>query len=166
MTKKIVVLAMVTSILISACQINPKKGNEANKKTVAMEIEDKARMTNIPFTVAKNYFVKNTVKKLDNPKIKTVSKFNEVFGMATTMGNDGKPTEIDFQKKYVIAVVLPETDLMTTINPVSLQKNGSGKIILIYRKTVGQKQTYTISPNFIIIVDKSENGSIELREEK
>ncbi len=126
----------------------------------------KNQVINIAFTEAKNYFVKNTIGKLDNPKIDTAEKFNQIFGMATTMGRDGKPTEIDFKKQYVIAVILPETDFMTTITPVSLQKDEMGKITLIYNKVVGSKQTYTIRPSFEIIVDKTENGSIELKEQK
>ena len=131
-----------------------------------LDSEIKNQMINITFTVAKNYFVKNTIDKLVNPKIETAEKFNEIYGMATTMGKDGKPTEIDFKKQYVIAVILPETDLMTTIDPVSLQKDDNGKITLTYKKVVGQKQTYTIKPSFEIIVSKTENGTIELKEQK
>ncbi|MBK8626492.1 MAG: hypothetical protein IPN86_13270 [Saprospiraceae bacterium] len=124
-------------------------------------------LTDIPFTFAKNYFVNNNVEKLDNPKIETVEVFNEIFGMATTMSKDGKPTEIDFDRQYVIAVILPETDLLTTIVPVSLQKDEIAKITLTYKTSVGQKQTYTSRrPSFAIIVDKKENGIIELKEQK
>ena len=52
----------------------------------------------VSYILAANYFVKNTVNQLDNPKIETAEKFNEIFGMATTMGKEGKPTEIDFSK--------------------------------------------------------------------
>jgi hypothetical protein len=86
--------------------------------------------------------------------------------MATTMGKDGKPTEIDFAKQYVIAVILPETDLMTTVEPVSLQKNETGEITLTYKSVVGQKQTFTTMPNFAIIVDKTETGNITLKKIK
>ncbi|MDR2146261.1 MAG: hypothetical protein LBE91_07380 [Tannerella sp.] len=146
MTRKIILLATVTGLLLTACKNNSK--------------------TDIVFSVAENYFVKNTVNKLDNPKIETAEKFNEIFGMATTMGKDGKLTEIDFTKQYVIAVLLPETDLMTTVVPVSLQKSKTGKITLTYQSVVGQKLSFTTKPNFAIIVDKSENGNITLNEIK
>lgn len=123
-------------------------------------------MTNIDFTIAKNYFVNNTVTKLENPKIETVEKFNEIFGMATTMGTAGKPTEIDFSKEYVIGVILPETDVSTTIYPMSLLKNTKHEITLNYKSVIGEKQSFTTRPNFIIIVDKRENGTITLNKIK
>ncbi len=165
MTKQIIAFAVIASLFFTACQNNSKKNdNIENKNSVIKEKEDQAK--DITFTVAKNYFVKNTVQKLDNPKIETSEKFAEIFGMATTMGNDGKPTEIDFSKQYVIAVVMPETDMMTTVEPVSLQKNTKGDVILIYKSVIGEKQSYTTRPNFAIIVDKTENGNVILKEIK
>ena len=63
------------------------------------------KATDIPFIVTKNYFTKNTVKRggLENPKIETKENFDGIFGAATTM--NGKPSEINFSKQYVIAVV-------------------------------------------------------------
>lgn len=167
MKKSIVKVVAIASFLFIACQSSPKTDNKDEiNNTEVLKAQDISKTTDISFVLAKNYFVKDTIDKLDNPKIDTAEKFNEIFGMATTMGRDGKPTEIDFNKQYVIAVVLPETDLMTTIDPVSLQKDGNGKITLTYKKVVGQKQTYTIKPSFEIIVDKTENGTIELKEQK
>jgi hypothetical protein len=103
---------------------------------------------------------------LDNPKIETAEKFNEIFGMATKMGKDGKPTEIDFSKQYVIAVILPETDLSTNVSPISLLKNTKNEITLNYKSVVGQKQSWTSRPNFAIIIDKKENGNVTLKEIK
>lgn len=138
--------------------------DEYGKKWVAdMESQN---MTNIAFTIAKNYFVNNTVTKLDNPKIETAEKFNEIFGMATTMGAAGKPTKIDFSKQYVIAIILPETDFATNIYPISLLKNTKNEITLNYKYVIGEKQSFTTRPNFIIIVDKRENGMITLNEIK
>jgi len=119
---------------------------------------------NIPFTIAKNYFVHNTVTKIDNQKMETAEKFSEIFGMATTMGAAGKPTEIDFSKQFVIAVILPETDMSTTIYPINLVKNTNNEITLHYKSVVGTKQSFTTRPNFILIVDKRENGRIILNE--
>ncbi len=146
MTRKILTALAATLVLVSC---------ESHRKTQT-----------IAFVEAKNYFVRNDAPKLDNPKIETAEKFNEIFGMATTMGDEGKPTEIDFQKQYVIAVILPETDLTTAIYPISLQKDDEGKITFFYKTTVGQKQSYTTVPSLVIIVDKTENGTVELKEQK
>lgn len=166
MTKKIVKLATVTSLLFLACKSSPKIDSKENKNMLPVRIQDETEMTDISFILAKRYFVNNTVKKLDNPKIETAEKFDEIFGSATLMGEDGIPTQIDFKKQYVIAVILPVTNLTTTINPVSLQKDKKGKIILTYKTVVGQNQGYLTRPFFQIIVEKTENGNIELKEQK
>ena len=61
----------------------------------------------IPYQIAKNYFVNNTYPDQETHILKITSekKFNEVFGMATTMGENGKPTEINFSNSFVIAVI-------------------------------------------------------------
>jgi hypothetical protein len=164
MTKKIITLATVTSLLFTACQSKPQAGN--NKNAASVETQQKTEMTDIAFSVADNYFVKNTVKELDNPKIETAKKFNEIFGMATTMGKGGGPTPIDFTKKYVIAVLLPETNSRTTIQPLSLQKNKAGDITLTYKTSFGAQQSFTTKPFFAIIVNKSDAGNITLNEVK
>ena len=166
MIKSILTFAIITSLLFVACQNKSNNGNAENKTTPTEETQNETKMTDISFTLAKNYFVNNTVEKLDNPKIETAEKFNEIFGMATTMGKDGKPTEIDFEKQYVIAVILPETDLQTTIAPVSLQQDEKGNITLTYKTEIGQKQSYTTRPSFAVIVDKIENGNIVLKEQE
>jgi len=154
-------LVILVSLIFIACQNNSNSDKATDNKSSTTT----SQKTDIPFTLAKNYFVKNTFEKLDNPKIETHEQFNEIFGMATTMAKDGKPTEIDFAKQYVIAVILPNTDSITSLAPISLQKDEKGTIILKYKKEVGEKQTFTIRPSFEIIVDKSENGNIELKEQ-
>ena len=114
----------------------------------------------------KNYFVKNTVTNLENPKIETAEKFIEIFGMATTMGGKGRPTDVNFSKQNIIAVIIPETKFSNSIDIISLQKNAENQIKLKYKLTIGQKQSFTIRPFIAIAVDKSENGVIILEETK
>ncbi len=166
MKNQIAVFAIATSLFFTACQNSPKSDSNKQRANERTGTPAKVELTDIAFNVAKNYFIKNTVTNLEDPKIETLEKFNELFGMATTMGKDGKPTEIDFTKQYVIAVVLPETDLQTTIDPVSLQRNEKGEITLSYRIVVGQKRTFTILPNLAIIVSKTDNGNLILKEQK
>lgn len=103
---------------------------------------------------------------LDNPKIETAEKFNEVFGMATKMKKDGKPTSIDFTKQNVLAILLSKTDSAKTIEPTVLQKNENGELILNFKIVVGQKQSFSTVPNLAIIVDKKVNGNLILKEIK
>lgn len=166
MKRQILTAAVLTSLCLTACKDDPKRANSDNQKNVTAEIQTETKVSDIAFTVAQNYFVKNTVKNLEDPKIETAEKFNEIFGMATTMGKDGKPTEIDFKKQYVIAVILAETDVMTTVKPVRLQKDEQGKITLLYKTSVGQKQSFSTRPSLEIIVDKSDSGTIVLKEQE
>ena len=165
MTNLIVTISTLVSLILISCQNNFKNNNAEDKKIVTVEKQSENEMTDIPFIVAKNYFVKNKAKSLDNPKIETAEKFNEIFGKATTMAEDGMPTEIDFNKQYVIAVMMPETNIMTAVVPISLQKNKEGNITLTYKLEKGQKQSYTLRPALQIIVDKTENGILELKEQ-
>ncbi len=118
------------------------------------------------FKEARNYFVRNTVTDIADPRIMTAVEFDAVFGMATTMGADGRPTEIDFEQEFVIAVILPETDTATEVIPDRLEKDGNGGITLWYRRTVGAEQSFTTRPFAAIIVDRSESAPVELKEMK
>lgn len=163
MNKKTVktVLAMILSVsFFGACQTNQKKQKniEALTGTVVSEVK------NCPFIVANNYFVNNTVKDINNPKITTKEVFDSLFGMASVMGNNGLPTAIDFTKQYVIAVVKPETDQDTQLTAVSLQMNDKNEIIFSYKTSRGEKMTYQIKPCLIVIVDKKVTGKVILKE--
>ena len=106
----------------------------------------------ITFEVAKNYFFKNGQEIPSSPKITTAEEFGKLFGMATTMGADGKPTEIDFTKQFVLAIVLPVTNLVTEINPDRLEEKGD-TLFFFYNAKVGEAQTYSIQPISLIILD-------------
>lgn len=151
-------IVAVTTLVLLSCENNKSKSTPINKTEV------RSKITDIPFVIAKNYFVNNSIKQLENSKIETEKKFNEIFGMATTTGEHGKPTRIDFTDQYVIAVLKPETDINSVIKPESLQKNEKGEIVFTYKYQTGDKQTYTILPFIAIIVDKSENGRILINE--
>lgn len=166
MAKRIAILLTIAGFSFMACQ-NAQKPEKQNTLKHAVNSKDTELNTiAVNFTLANNYFVNNTVTKLENPKIETQEHFDEIFGTSAHMGNDGKPTVIDFSKQNVLAVVLPETDRQTEIYPISLQKDEKGEILLTYEVKVGQKQTYTIRPNFAVIIDKSERGNIRLNEIK
>lgn len=157
-------IATLTSVLFSACQSNTTSQMDQAKNSIATQDENK--LSNINFTVLKNYFVKNTVIKLDNPKIESAEKFNQIFGMATTMGKDGKPSDVDFSKQYIIAVIMSETKFATSLQIISLRKNSQNQIKFNYKLAIGQKQSFSSRPFIAIAVDKSESGIIILEETK
>ena len=166
MTKITLIIAALTSTLFSACQSKFSAKIDGNTKSAVAEGKYENKISDINFTVLKNYFVKNTVDKVDNTKIETAEKFYKVFGRATTMGKNGKPTAIDFSKQYIIAIIIPATKCSTSIDTISLQRNNQNQIKLNYKLTIGQKQSFSIRPFIAIAVDKQENGIITVEEIK
>ena len=64
--------------------------------------EDQVKNT-IPYKIVNKYFaLKDT---LSNPKIIDKQTFENSFGAAVIMGENGNPTSIDFNKEYVIAFI-------------------------------------------------------------
>ena len=120
----------------------------------------------MPYKVANGYFVRNDVKKLPNGKISKQKDFEASFGMAAVMGNDGRPTEIDFNNQYVIAVSKPVTDRFTELEPVSLKGDGDGGLVFVYRTKAGQQLSYSMQPSLVVVVDKKYRGMVSIREEK
>lgn len=116
----------------------------------------------INYTLLENYFVKNDVSVSAFQRIETADQFQKMFGMATTMGDKGKPTEVDFNTHYVLAVINPETNLATQIKPLQLVKQADSSLVLTYVESVGDTQSYTQLPFFAIAVSKTVKGSIQI----
>jgi len=76
------------------------------------------------------------------------------------MNKDGKPTAIDFTKEYVIAVVLPKSDIATTIIPVSLKKEKDNGILFNYQIESGSKQSFISKPVLLLIINKKYTGDV------
>lgn len=137
-----------------------------NKQAAAPASEgDKSK--EVHFTEAKNYFFKNDSDILPaSPKITSEEAFSKFFGMATTMGENGKATEIDFTKQLVLAIVLPVTDLATEIKPVKVEENGDS-LLYTYKVTTGEKLAYSVRPISIVLLDKRyENREVVLINEQ
>lgn len=128
----------------------------------AANVENNVESREVFFEVANNYFFKKDCILPTNPKITTEENFSKLFGMATTMGKNGKPTPIDFSKQFVLAIVLPVTDFATEINPVKVEEKGDS-LLYSYEVKTGEKQSYSIQPVSIIILDKKyENKEVVL----
>ena len=148
---KKVLLAFAVLLGLVACTAN--KATSAEKSVVSSEV---------PFTVAEHYFFNKGQDIPVNPKITSEELFKQLFGMATVMGENGKPTEIDFSKQFVLAVVLPVTDINTEINPIKVEDKGD-TLFYHYDVKTGEKQSFSIQPLSIIILDKKyENKEIFL----
>lgn len=107
----------------------------------------------VPYKRAEHYFLRNNVDARKVPvQIKTQAEFDRYFGMAAVMG--GQPTAIDFDRQFVIAIVLPETTHSTAIHPGPLTDAGES-LQLEYRVSVApEENTWTSVPVSLLIVDK------------
>ncbi|UQB69561.1 hypothetical protein [Epilithonimonas zeae] len=120
----------------------------------------------IPYKEAKNYFVKNNMDAaIDDPKFETQEEFDQVFGMATTMGENGKPTPIDFSKEFVVAQIEDPSNQSIELKPVSIRKN-SNILEIKYKKVVGESQSYTTQTAMILIIDRKYDGDVNFVEVK
>ena len=152
---KKILFAFTMLLAIAAC---------TNKPVTAVDNNEES--TEVVFEVAKNYFFKNNQVIPEYPKIVSEEEFTKLFGMATKMGEDGKPTAIDFTKQFVLAIVLPVTDFATEINPVKVEEKGDS-LLYSYEVKTGEKQSYSIQPVSIIILDKKyENKKVVLVNER
>lgn len=106
----------------------------------------------VAFIPVQNYFVKNNLKSPVPNKITTLEEFEKFFGTATTQWY-GKPTEVNFEKEFVIVVALPETDEQTTMRPIKVFQ-GKNNLEFCYTIEKGEKLTYKILPFVMVKVDK------------
>ncbi len=109
----------------------------------------------VPFTFANGYFVRNDVKDEEIPsKITSQEQLSQFFGMATVMGENGKPTEIDFEKDFVIPVVYPETDQETSLVVERFWHTAPTVLTLSTGAIRGEEhRSFTIRPVLLVLVD-------------
>lgn len=120
--------------------------------------------SDIPYTVMEHYFQSNKVEQLPSATVTTAEEFQQLFGMASVMGEHGTPTPVDFEKEYVIAVSKPATDIETELVPVSLKRDSDGNIEFIYKTKTGDKVSYKMTPCLLIKVDNQYKGNVSLKE--
>lgn len=170
MMKKTVYIAILVAGSFSACQSSNemKQSTAAEADTVTETVSGTQTGSDIAYVVAQRYFVKNTVKQgpLITPKIGTRESFDALFGAAAVMGKDGRPTSIDFARQYVIAVLADDTDTATELKPLSLKKDANNQLTLTYQVIKGEKQSYTIRPVLILVVDKTHDGTLVVKEQE
>ena len=121
--------------------------------------DPKPKETNVPYTELKNYFFRNDAKIPTNPKIDSQEQFDSLFGMATVMGVEGQPTAVDFERQFVVAVVLPVTNQQTELSCKRLYtyKDLLGYANLVFEYSVDRDSdtlSYTMQPVLLIAVDR------------
>jgi len=142
--------------LVAGCTGNTMKSNSSNDPSSLSDsvfVSPVSQPIDVPFQMARNYFFRNDQEIPSNPCITTQEEFNRLFGMATTMGPEGKPTPIDFSQQFVLAIILPVTDLQTEIRPLRVEAEAE-TLKYVYTIETGEKQTFSIQPLSLIILDK------------
>lgn len=152
MNHRSLLLLLSALLLLVSCRSHKSAAEQAAGKVASCYAE-------IPYTVAKGYFLKNNVNSFSYPVIDSEREFKGLFGAATTMGPDGQPTPIDFKKYYVVAVSLPDTDVDTDITPVSLYRSADG-LTFNYRVKRGDARSYTIRPLLLLLVERRYSGEV------
>lgn len=160
MNKSSMIMLMLCVSLLAGCQSKPARTESNPLQTESAS----TKQADIPYKVADGYFQSNQVKRLPSASITTQAEFERLFGAAAVMGENGMPTPIDFTKEYVIAVSKPVTDYSTTLAPVSLKRDELGNIVFTYRVTKGEKQSYSIVPCLLVVVENSYEGNVLLNE--
>lgn len=118
----------------------------------------------VPYREAKGYFVKNNINAtIDNPKFENQQEFDQVFGMATTMGEKGKPTPIDFSKEFVVAQIEDPSTQKIDLKPTSIRKNAN-ILEIKYKKIPGENQSYTSQSLILLVIDKRYDGDVSFVE--
>jgi heat shock protein HslJ len=122
---------------------------------------NKFHQSTIAYSEVNGYFVKNTWKKNKTKVLRFSSQtqLEKVFGMATVMGENGKPTRVDFSKSAVIAVIFPKTDCSIELKMLGLQQINK-QIVLTYSFVETGKTSAFSQPFLLIQIDKTVKGKI------
>ena len=123
-----------------------------DKMYAAQKIDEVA--TPIQFTTLENYFVRNDVdcSKQQRLIINSKAEFEKYFGMAAHMG--GMPTAVNWNKQFVIALVMPETKRATAIYPVNVKATDNNILVFSYMVKKGDNMSHKMVPFIAVAVNK------------
>lgn len=119
-------------------------------------------VTPVTYQLANNYFIKNNVTGLVPRHIRSSAEFTRYFGMAETMGKNGKPTPIDFAVQDVIVYDAGIVQKQLEITPLTLN-HAQDKLILDVRIHSGARQSYQMHPFILLIVPKNLPDKVEFK---
>ncbi len=143
--KKLALILSISLVALFCCQCSTSQYASAKKSAKS-----------IPYVVLDNYYVRNDIdcSKQQRLIIDNEQDFNAVFGHAAVMG--GLPTDINWKKQYVIALILPETERTTNVMPKDVQQS-PGNIIFKYQLNHGHKTGYRQVPFAAIALNRAED---------
>lgn len=119
----------------------------------------------VPFKEAQNYFLLTNYKEapLHTVKITNQKFFDTLFGAATIMGKYGKPTPIDFNSNYIIAIIDKTSNRAKELSVKSITQLKNELTIVMFSSEIS-KSTYVSRPIKLLIVPKTYQGALKLEE--
>ena len=133
----------------------------ANKKTTTTAENNVEK--NIPYQIAKNYFVKNNYanQPLHAKLVSTQKAFQEIIGGARIAAENGQPTPIKFESQSVIAIIGESLSEESTIVVQKLSKTGKTINVHCLEKK-GEKQTFVSRNMLLLVIDKTNVKKLQL----
>ncbi|ALU27680.1 hypothetical protein HX045_16475 [Myroides odoratimimus] len=152
-----ILMLLLGTILLGSCNTAKKESTENE-----IELSDTDKQQEVKYELAKGYFVKNTVEndKVESLRITSQDHFESYFGTATTMGEQGVPTSIDFKRSFVLALVGQPTDKDTSFEIKELVAKGDVLELSYTIKQSQENRSFTIHPCVILVVDKTNEKDV------
>ena len=145
--KHLTIILAVGTLLLMCCNCS-----FMDKMYAAQKIDNVA--TPIHYTTLENYYVRNDVDCSKQRRLifDNEQDFEAFFGMVATMG--GLPTAVNWNKQYVVAIVLPETKRATAIEPIAVKVAEDNVIVFSYHVKKGDKMAHSMVPFTAVAIDK------------
>lgn len=110
----------------------------------------------VQYSEAQHYFLRNDVKDYSSRLVTSQQEFDSLFGAAAVMGENGLPTEIDWKKQSLVALLTAPTNVETEIKLVNI-KSEKGKLSVRYAVSQkGEARSYTYAPMRLFVVNKAD----------
>lgn len=137
-------LLLCTAFLFLACA--PRK--------VVTETPQTSNTSQVSFTEMQNYTCIDPSLPMHNI-ITSEAEFNKSFTPTPAKGKGGKPTKIDFRRQFVIAVVLPPTNIPTRLILQGFSLKGE-MLDFAYSQEEGDRPSETtMIPLLLVALDRS-----------
>jgi hypothetical protein len=123
----------------------------------------------LAFEKMSNYFVLHSIPsgKTQLLKITSQKEFDAYFGMATTMGEAGKPTSIDFKSNFVLAIVYSYTNQLVELVPIKINQTAKKKAQFQFKyKTKGTQTSISRPITMIQLSNQYKKIKYELQQVK
>ena len=141
--RKVAIILSLAAVALLCCQCAPSPYQLAKKGAKS-----------VPFTELEHYYVRNDVDCRQTQRLILDNKedFEAFFGEGAVTG--GMPTDINWKRQFVVAILLPVTRKTTMVTPLEV-KQSPGNVILYYRVITGRKTSYTMVPFTAVALDRS-----------